>query len=182
MALFLALSPLFSVRAADYEESHSAVGEAAKAVVDRVFGVKGEAGNIDYHVVEFSKVSPMNSAVRSALIPGWGQHFNRQPVKGSVLFLSFAATTFGAFYLNSKSNHSYDDYKARGSRNDSLFDDYEDEKSQATILGIGAGLIWAFSIFDAHRNAYNSLYSRNVHVDLAYAPNETSVRVSKKFQ
>lgn len=159
----------------------SAVGEAARAVVDRVFGVKGEAGNIEYHVVEFSKVSPTSSAVRSALLPGWGQHFNRQPVKGSVLFLSFAASAFGAFYLNAKAGNTYDDYKARGSKNDPLFDDYEDEKSQATILGMGAGLIWAFSVFDAYRNAYNPLYTREMNLELAYADSETSVRVTKKF-
>lgn len=182
LILSLAILQPFSGMAADAPETPSAVGEAARAVVDRVFGVEGEAENIDYHIVEFSKVSPLSSAVRSALIPGWGQRFNKQPVKGTVLFLSFAASTFGAFHLNAKSKHSYDDYKARGAKDDPLFDDYEDQKSQATLLAVGAGLLWAFSVFDAYRNAYNPLYTRDTNVELAYAPNETTFRVSRKFQ
>ncbi len=172
---------LLNVSFAGSEPDSSVIGEAATAVVDRVFGVKGEAANIDYHVVEFTKVSPTNSAVRSLFVPGWGQHFNRQRVKGSVLFLAFAASTFGALHLYNKSQNTFDDYNNRGVKDDPLYSDYEDQKTQSTLLGAGAIFIWAFSIFDAYKNAYNPLYTKNVTLDLAYSPDESSLRLNKRF-
>lgn len=157
------------------------VGEAGKAVIGRVFGVQGEGGNIDYHEVEFSKVAPINSAVRSALIPGWGQQFNRQKVKGTLFFVTFVTSTFGAIHLYSKSQDSYDEYKARGLKDDALFNDYEDQRAQAEVLGGFALLLWAFSITDAYRNAYNPLYSQRVHMELAANTDGPEVRVTKRF-
>ncbi len=163
------------------EMAPSAVGEAARAVVDRVFGVKGEAGQIEYHIVELTKVSPANSAIRSVFLPGWGQHFNRQRVKGTLFFFTFAAAAAGSLHLRSESKSSFDDYKRRGLKDDPLYDEYEDQKMQSTLLGIGAGILWTLSVFDAYRNAYNPLYTKNIELDLAYQTDETSIRLSRKF-
>ncbi len=157
------------------------VGEAAKAVVDRVFGVKGEAADIKYHAIELSNHSPVNAGIRSALLPGWGQQFNRQPVKAAALFMVITVGAFGAVKAYHQSNDDYNKYKSIGNRNDSSFDDYGRHRTQAYVLG-GATLgLWVYSIFDAYRYAYNPLWSREHSVEVALLDDGAGVQWHRKF-
>lgn len=158
------------------------VGEAAKAVVGRVFGVEGDPADIQYHVIELNHHSPLSSTLRSAVLPGWGQSFNRQNTKGVLVFFGFIATAGAAVYTYRRSNNAYDDYRSKGLKNDASYDDYKNYRTQALIMGSAAGLIWAFSIFDAYHNAYRPLYSaKDTSVELAAVPGEASVVVKHAF-
>lgn len=163
------------------EDQGSVVGEAARAVVGRVFGVKGDAGNVEYHAIELTTRSPRNAALRSALVPGWGQHFNRQPVKGTLFFLSTVAAAVGGLRLYDKSQDTFDEYERRGEKNSSLYEDYSDERTQAVLLGGLAGVLWVWSGLDAYRNAYTPLYTKDFHVEFALLPEEGVIRFNKKF-
>jgi hypothetical protein len=159
----------------------SVVKEAGRAVTDRVFGVQGMAGEIDYHVVELTHHSPTSSAIRSAFVPGWGQGYNRQRVKGAILFATFAALTYGAVDQYNASKDSYDAYQARGLQNDVLYDDYESEKTRSLILGTAAVGLWVFAIVDAYRNAYNPLWSKADGVQLVVSAEGGNVVWKKSF-
>lgn len=156
-------------------------GEAAKAVVDRVFGVNGEAADIRYHAIELSNHSPVNAGVRSAFLPGWGQWFNRQPVKATALFVVVTGAAYGAVRTYHQSNSDYDVYKAIGSRNDPSYDDYSRHRTQAIILGSAAATLYLYSIWDAYRNAYNPLWSREPSVQLALRGDGASLQWRRRF-
>ena len=186
-ALALALAPLQARAADDYgaggfEPSTTGVlGEAAKAVVDRVFGVKGEAADIKYHAVELSNHSPVNAGIRSAIVPGWGQWFNRQPVKASALFVVVAAGVVGTVKTHNRANDAYDAYKAEGLRNGSKYDDYVSARTNMLVLGGATIFLWAYGIFDAYHNAYNPLWSQEPSVQLAALPDGAAVTYRRRF-
>jgi hypothetical protein len=159
----------------------SVVGEAAKAVVDRVFGVEGEAADIKYHAVELSNHSPLNAGIRSALLPGWGQWFNRQPVKAAAFFTVITLGAYGALHSYHRSNRDYDEYEAIGNRNDTSYDDYTRHRTQALILGGTAAFLYVYSIFDAYRNAYNPLWSQEPSVQLALNAGGATVEWRRRF-
>jgi len=164
------------------ETTPSLVSEAAGATVGRVFGVEGDAGEIQYHEIEFTRHSPVASATRSLLVPGWGQYFNRQRTKGTIFFVTTVGAAFASAQVYSKARDSYDSYKATGVRDDSHYDDYRRGRKNALILGGTAVLIWAVSIVDAYRNAYKPLYSQVPTVDVALLPEGgAELRLQKGF-
>jgi hypothetical protein len=164
------------------EARKSVVGEAAKAVVGRVFGVQGDSGDITYNVVELTAHSPTNASIRSALIPGWGQTFNGEKVKGVVLFCSFVAASVGSWGRYQSATNSFDDYKSRGIKEGSSYDDYKRARTQSLLLGVAALGLWIGSVVDARRNAYHPVLSQNTNIDIAWtASDEGQVVWRKKF-
>lgn len=148
---------------------------------DRAFGVHGGAGNVDYRVVDMTHHSPMSAAVRSLLVPGWGQGFNRQRVKGALLFATFAFATYGAIDQYRASEDTYDEYEARGLPNDDLYEQYETEKLRALVLGGAAAALWAFAVIDAYRNAYNPLWSKRDGIQVVASAEGGKVVWKKSF-
>jgi len=157
------------------------VGEAGKAVVDRVFGVKGNTEEIDYYAIEVSNHSPFNAGLRSALLPGWGQRFNRQPVKGAVLFAAVLLGAYGTVQTYGQSRDDYDTYEATGNRSDPTYDDYSRRRTQAALLGGATVALWAYSVFDAYRNAYNPLYGSDPAFQLALQDDGASLEWQRRF-
>lgn len=156
--------------------------EASTATLGRAVTYQEVASEIEYHVFELQSHTPVHAAIRSSLIPGWGQGFNGQSIKGMLFFLTFAGTLTGSLIQYQNSNDSFDQYQATGQRNNALFDDHENERLQSTILGVAAGLIYGISIVDAYRNAYQPLWSRDISIDIAMTENEAQLIWKKKFQ
>lgn len=159
----------------------SFVGEAAEAVVGRVFGVEGDASDIKYHAFELNHHSPGSSLVRSLVIPGWGQHFNRQKAKGSVFFLTTLGSLYASAHLYNQSVSSYHEYQAGGVKDSSRYEDYKDQRTQSLLYGGVAAILWVVGMVDAHRNAYNPLYSKEPSVDLAFIDEEARITLKKNF-
>ena len=100
--------------------------------------------------IDCSKKTPFNSGLRSAIFPGWGQAYNKQPVKGYIIGGSLALSLIYSFSLNQKANQSYNDYQNNGVIDSALFSDYENYLSQSqNLLYLAAG-IWVYGIFDAY--------------------------------
>ena len=99
---------------------------------------------------DFSEYTEMNAALRSAVMPGWGQGWNGQKTKGWIVFGVFAVSVFGAFYYLSKSEGDYVSYKRLGSRESSYYDDYENDLNTSRILGCVAAAAWIFAVVDAY--------------------------------
>ncbi len=185
--LFLS-SPVLRAEApanAEYETAPpvtgSYLGEAAGAVVGRVFGVEGDASDIKYHEIELTAHSPASAATRSAFIPGWGQHFNNQKAKGTVFFFVTVGALAGTVHLASKADRTYDDYKQLGVKNSSLYDDYKSEQTRAIALGSVTAVLWTIGVIDAYRHAYVPLYSKTTSFDVAFIDGGAEMSVRKKF-
>lgn len=161
--------------------SISFVGEAAGSVVGRVFGIRGQGGDIRYHVIDLSGRSSASAAVRSALVPGWGQVFNRQSTKGALLFFTVAGAAAGSYLLHREAKDTYDEYKAIGDPDDSRYDDYKRQRTQSIVLGSAAAAIYLFSIVDAYLNPYAPYLSQSRGVRLSLGPGEGRFSFEKKF-
>jgi len=189
LIIILACSVAFPLRAEEnFGQTYSntrpgvwSVGEAATSIFGRVFGVGSEEAAINYHVFELDSHSPGHAAIRSAFVPGWGQWFNGQSVKGTVMFIGFTAALAGSLSRYQASRNSYDEYKDLGNQNHTSFDDYESERSQALILGGVAAVIYGFSVIDAYHHAYSPLWSRDSGVKFAVGTDEGRIYWEKKF-
>ena len=170
--------PAEAVKNAD---NASSVAGAGKAVFGRVFGFQDQGGDVDYYTFDLSKRDRFNSTVRSAFIPGWGQAFNEQRVKGGALFFTTSLALAGSIILHNKSKDSFDDYQAEGRINGSKFDDYETERIQSIVLGSAAAALWVYGLIDAYRNAYNPLWSKNTSIELSLLPHESHIHWKRRF-
>lgn len=159
----------------------SPVIEAGQAIFGRIFGVQGSGAEIEHHVFDLSNRTPTHAAVRSALVPGWGQVFNRDRIKGILFFVTTTASAVGSVLLYNDSRDSYDDYKAQGLKDSSLYDDYEDKRTQAMVLGVAAVVFYTVGIVDAYKKAYQPLYSTKSSVNLALSPTESQIIWERRF-
>ena len=189
LALVFTLGPL-AAGAEEYQpgsmyepsmERSSLPEEAARAVFGRVFGVQGEGGDVRYYAFDMSSRSPLNAAARSALVPGWGQYFNSQKVKGTLLFATFTGALIASLNLYSKSSDNLDDYRARGVKDDSIYDDYSRQHDQANFLMGVAVVVYAIGILDAYKNAYSPLYGTDRSVDVAWTSDGGEIRLQQRF-
>ena len=99
---------------------------------------------------DFSEYTEMNAALRSAVMPGWGQSWNGQKTKGWIVFGVFAVSVFGAFYYLAKADGDYVTYERVGSRNSSYYDDYEKDLNTSRTFGCVAAAAWIFAVVDAY--------------------------------
>jgi Family of unknown function (DUF5683) len=147
----------------------------------RIFGVTGEATDVSYNVIDLSDHTPGHAAWRSALLPGWGQRFNTQEVKGALITGTFLVTALGSISLYNKATSTYDDYKEHGVKDDSRYDDYERRRTGALVLGTAALFLWAYSVRDAYKTAANPTWSENPSVRFSLLPDGGEVSVRRKF-
>lgn len=87
---------------------------------------------------------------RSAVLPGWGQVYNDEPVKGAAFFaLAVGAIgTAGAFYVAANDAHSAYQTDTPGVVGE--LQTANDRIAIANALLIGAGVVWAINLADAY--------------------------------
>jgi len=107
----------------------------------------------DGYQVDLQAKTPRNAAVRSLLVPGWGQMFNGQPYKGVALFLATGGALAAGLAVEDKADGTYRDYSAKGVPGDALYDDYKREKNQSTFLLATAAGLWIYAVVDAYAQA-----------------------------
>jgi TolB-like protein len=89
---------------------------------------------------------------RSVLIPGWGQQYNDQAVKGYV----FTGVTLGLIgagvFQRLQYGNTHDDYMAAKSKEDAteLYDTMTNQYEQSNLLFAIAGGVWVVNIVDAY--------------------------------
>jgi|WetSurMetagenome_2_1015567.scaffolds.fasta_scaffold1003127_1 hypothetical protein len=99
----------------------------------------------------FNSQTPSNAALRSLMLPGWGQFFNNQPTKGYIFAGAAVLAVGGAFMMYSKANSTYSDYETK--RTATLYDDYTSQVDTANLFVYAAAAIWVVNIFDAYMSA-----------------------------
>jgi TolB-like protein len=113
----------------------------------------GREGLIALSSEAIEKRSRMGAVIRSALLPGWGQLYNQQSVKGYVVLgvtAGIAVATGIEIALGQLATMDYrnpantDGTRLRQSRQDA-----NARFTEANILLIGLGVTWAFAVLDA---------------------------------
>jgi len=135
---------------------------------------------------DFSKATPFNAALRSALMPGWGQGWNEQPTKGWIVFGVFAASVFGAFYYNNQAFGKYDEYKNFGAIDGPAYSDYERYRSTSqvfTVLAIGT---WLYAVIDAYFTCKSQIAAgpaaKTSAFNFQYDPNRAAYIVNYSYK
>jgi len=99
---------------------------------------------------DFSDQTPTNSAVRSLLLPGWGQFHNKQKTKGWIISSLVVISLAGAIYYNGQASSKYDDYTNAGVQNGPLYDDYQTQQTQAMTASLVCAGLWIYAVIDAY--------------------------------
>ncbi len=114
--------------------------------------------------------SPRSVMLRSVVVPGWGQYYNRQYLKAALVCGAEVGLVATAIYWNGKANGA-------SSRDDKLF--YQNNRNTANWFLLGTVLL---SMLDAYVDA--SLADFDESPDLSFAPDgagATSVKLTVKI-
>ncbi len=121
------------------------------AIIIFMNGLEAHAGEtIVKRKFYLKSYTPRNIAIKSAMVPGWGQYANHQTGKAYVISTAFFASVGSAYILHQVAEEKYDDYKDKGLTDDELYDDYETYYNGALIAGGIAVLVWLYGITDAY--------------------------------
>ena len=123
--------------------------------------------------------SRKDGAFRSLLVPGWGQFYNREPVKGGIVLgtevtLLGAAALFHA--LGSKAERDYRQDTSAASA--SLRSDAERDYRWRNGLLAGAGVLWILNVADAY---FSGVDGDRVVAGFALAPGDAQVLLAGRF-
>ncbi len=99
----------------------------------------------------FNSKSSGNAALRSLMLPGWGQFFNEQPTKGYIFAGAELILIGTAFMSYSGANSTYSDYETQ--RTTALYDDYSSKIGTANMFVYAAAAIWVGNVIDAYLSA-----------------------------
>lgn len=108
----------------------------------------------------FDSKSPGNAALRSLMLPGWGQFFNEQPTKGFIFAGAELIAIGTAFMMYSGANSTYSDYETQ--RTTALYDDYSSKIDTANMFVYLAAAIWAGNVFDAYLSADSGASTKSI--------------------
>ena len=136
----------------------------------------------DYVVVR----TRSDAIFRSLLIPGWGQLYNRAPVRGGVYLTLTAAAGGGAvaaFMLAEKSKEAYEAIKEPDqTKLDAKAEEYSTRRKWANGLGFAAAGIWVINIIDAAATGQASTEVKSAPaLSLAPADSGAGMQVAWRF-
>ncbi len=92
-----------------------------------------------------------NAAYRSALLPGWGQNYKGEHLKGRVLLSLWTANIVGILFFHYKQAQAHQDYldETAINRIESKYNTYNRYFKTRNALLLSASLIWIYSYLDA---------------------------------
>lgn len=115
--------------------------------------------------IRLSRKTPMGAGLRSAIFPGWGQHYVGQKGKGKLFMLAEIAAIGGVLWADAGRADAENDYEAalraydRATQVDDLeeayehvlstFDEYDDWHQRRKRLAYVAAGIWVANLVDA---------------------------------
>ena len=129
----------------------------------------------------FSDETPANSAIRSLILPGWGQFFNEQNKKGYIIAGAAIATFAGAYMYYAKANSTYDDYADAGIKNGPLYSDYETQANQAMLVSLLCAGVWIYGVVDAYINGKSKDAQADAGFNIACGGSGAGLFYTKRF-
>ncbi|RLD18985.1 MAG: hypothetical protein DRI36_00055 [Caldiserica bacterium] len=108
------------------------------------------SGNLS---LKLGRETPGGSALKSFILPGWGQFANGEKKKG-YLFGGMTATFLTlSYYFHQQADKKYEEYEKRGLKNDPLYDEYKSYFNTGNFFLYTAIIVWGYNVYDAYRNA-----------------------------
>lgn len=92
-----------------------------------------------------------DAVFRSLLVPGWGQMFNQDVIRGALYTSVFAGTLIGAgasYLMGEQARKDYDAAKVQADM-DKAASNYKTRRQLMNVFLIGTGAIWAVNVLDA---------------------------------
>lgn len=132
--------------------------------------------SIEINLKEHNGIS---AAVRSLLLPGWGQYYNEQKQKTYVIATAVSILCLSGFYFYTDAEQIYKKYEEKGLKNDPLYDEYEQKITAANILFILTGLAWGYSVIDAY--IYGEKYKARYGFNIDLLKNKILVKFTYRF-
>ena len=116
---------------------------------------ENQSGSNKYLILETHSRS--EAVFRSVVVTGWGQFYNKQVLKGTLLLCGQVILVSGYFYLSKNYNDKYNDYSNSidPSATSRLFDAAESAKQQRNIVGYLAVGMWLTGVVDAYLFGWN---------------------------
>lgn len=120
---------------------------------------------VDSISIRLSRKTPVGAGLRSALIPGWGQFYTGQGVKGSAFMLVEAGLAAGLLWSDAKRHDAENDYEEAlrayraADQVDEIeeayqarlaaFDEYEKWHERRKRWAYAAAAVWLINVLDA---------------------------------
>jgi hypothetical protein len=102
--------------------------------------------------LNFKKHSGTSAAVRSLVLPGWGQYYNEQTKKAYIMFSATMFSLFCGIYFYNQSEQTYKKYEEKGLVESYLYKDYETQLNTANVFFVLSAISWGYNIVDAYIN------------------------------
>jgi tetratricopeptide (TPR) repeat protein len=123
------------------------------------------------------------AAMRSMIVPGWGQLYKGEKTKGRVLLGLWSAGVIGSVAAHIARAHAEDRYLAETDpdRIESRYDTFNTFHKLRNNLLIFSGGVWLFSYIDAILKKQNPTYSSQTSVLISPAFNRPRVDILVRF-
>ena len=127
------------------------------------------------------------AALRSMVLPGWGQLYKKDKRKGVVFLSLWGAGVIGSVVSHSKMQNAKDAYLAETNSEfiESKYDTYNAWFKRRNNLMIASAAIWVLSYFDAiisnSRLDYGDDQKANLNVDPISSPQDSFFQLGFKF-
>lgn len=129
--------------------------------------------------INFREHNGTSAAVRSLLLPGWGQYYNEQKIKSYVFFAITIIPLGAGWYFYTDAEKTYKKYEEKGLINDPLYDEYENNLTTANILFILSAIAWGYNVVDAYLHGEN--YKRKYGLNIKLYENSTNLEFVYRF-
>lgn len=121
----------------------------------------------------------ISAAVRSLLLPGWGQYYNEQKQKTYIIATTVSVFSVAGLYFYNDAEQTYKKYEERGLKNDPLYEEYEKKLTTANVFFTLAVLSWCYGVIDAYK--YGEEYKRKYGFNIELLENKVSVKLTCRF-
>ncbi|MFH1378836.1 MAG: DUF5683 domain-containing protein [bacterium] len=145
--------------------------------------LRADAEPLGKKKIYLKRYTPRNAAIKSALLPGWGQYANHREGKAYAIAITEIITLSSAYALFYTAQDKYDEYTDKGLKDDELYDDYESYMQGSLIAGGLSVGIWLYSIAEAYVFARDEIKRRNRESSLRlhYDGTKTVLAYQRKF-
>lgn len=137
--------------------------------------------NINLYPIEINlrEHNGISAAVRSFLLPGWGQYYNEQKQKAYIFFGTTIIPLCTGWYFYNDAEQTYKKYEEKGLKNDPLYEEYEKKFITANIFFVISMISWGYGIIDAYLHGEN--YKRKYGFEMKLHKDKTNFQFVYRF-
>lgn len=123
------------------------------------------------------------AALRSMVLPGWGQLYKGQRTKGRVLLGVWGGAVVSSVTAHILRQEAYNDYKAASNPADAaaLYDPFNRWHKARNALVLGAAVVWAYGYLDALVSGNRIQEQRNLQITPSFYEHRLRVSVQVHF-